>query len=93
MAKIVVHPTDPTMFMFWDIGLAQPNAFYIADNRGWTWNENYEKPTVSPSVLLCGNNFRSHLFIQDGKLKYLSDCSHGYAGHTVDMIDFPEDWL
>jgi len=33
------------------------------------------------------------LFIQDGKLKYLSDCSHGYAGQTVDMVDFPEDWL
>lgn len=93
MAKIVVHPEDPTMYMFWDIGLEQPSAFYISGDQLWKWNENYASPTVYPSVLLCGNDFRSHLFIQDGKLKYLSDCSHSYAGKTVDMVEFPPDWV
>lgn len=93
MPKIKQHPNDPTMFMFWDIGLQQPNAFYIRADRGWKWNGDYDNPTVSPSVLLTlGDLTRSHLFITDGKIRYLSDCTHDLAGQTVDMVDFPEDW-
>lgn len=92
MAKIKVHPSDPTMFMFWDIGLNEPNAFYIQPGRGWSWNGDYEKPTVHPSVLLTRPDVRSHLFIWEGQLRYCADCSHELAGKTVDMVDFPEDW-
>lgn len=92
MAKIKVHPTDNTMHMFWDIGLNEPNAFYIRGDRGWSWNEDFENPTVSPSVLLTRGNVRSHLFIRDGKIQYLSDCTHPLAGQTVEMVEFPEDW-
>jgi hypothetical protein len=28
-----------------------------------------------------------HTFIRDGKIQYLSDCTHEYAGKTVDMVD------
>lgn len=92
MAKVKIHPTDSTMYMFWDVGLQQPNAFYIRGDRGWNWNGDFEKPTVSPSVLLTIGSDRSHLFIRDGKIQYLSDCSHELAGKTIDMVDFPEDW-
>lgn len=92
MAKIKIHPNDPTMFMFWDIGLNEPNAFYIRPDRGWTWNFNFEIPSVSPSVLLTRPNVRSHLFIKNGKIHYLSDCTHRLAGQIVEMVDFPEDW-
>ena len=92
MAKIKIHPTDNTMYMFWDVGLNQPNAFYIRGDCGWSWNGNVEKPTVNPSVLLTIGDERSHLFIRDGKIQYLSDCTHELAGKTIDMVDFPEDW-
>lgn len=92
MAKIEVHPTDSTMYMFWDVGLQQPNAFCIRENRGWSWNGDFDKPTVTPSVLLAIGNERSHLFIRNGKIQYLSDCTHHLAGQTIEMIDFPEDW-
>lgn len=92
MAKIKIHPTDSTMCMFWDVGLDQPNAFYIRPGNSWSWNGDFEKPTVSPSILLTNVAARSHLFIRDGKLQYLSDCTHELAGKTVDMVDFPEDW-
>ena len=92
MAKIKVHPTDPTMFMFWDIGLGQPSAFYIRGDRGWQWNGDFEKPTVTPSILIKIGNTVSHLFIRDGKIRYMLDCTHPMAGVTVDMVDFPEDW-
>ena len=29
-----------------------------------------------------------HSFIRDGKIQYLSDCTHEFAGKTVDMVDF-----
>lgn len=95
MPKIVVHPTDPTMHMFWDPAMQEPNAFYVGggSGRSWSWNGDAEKPTVNPSVLLTRPGMRNHLFIRDGKLQYLSDCTHELAGRTVEMVDFPEDWL
>ena len=59
----------------------------------WTFNNNLDKPTFSPS-LLCReideqNNVKyvCHSFIRDGQWQYLSDCTHLLAGKTVDMID------
>ena len=94
MPKIKVHPNDHTMYMFWDVALDRPNAFYVRDQHpSWSWNEDYECPTVSPSIRLIHNgNQVDHLFIRDGKIQYLNDCTHELAGKTVDMVDFPEDW-
>lgn len=92
MAKIKIHPNDKTMHMFWDVALKRPNAFYISDERGWSWNGDFEKPTVNPSILLTTGSERDHLFIRDGKIQYLSDCTHSLAGKTVEMVDFHEDW-
>ena len=53
MSKVKVHPTDPTMYMFWDVATNEPNAFYIRDCQpSWVWNENFEKPTVSPLCII-----------------------------------------
>ena len=94
MSKIKVHPNDPTMYMFWDVALDRPNAFYVRDQHpSWSWNEDYECPTVSPSIrLIHTGNQVDHLFIRDGNIQYLNDCTHELAGKTVDMVDFPEDW-
>ena len=94
MPKIKVHPNDPTMYMFWDVALDRPNAFYVRDQHpSWSWNGDYECPTVSPSIRLIHTvNQVDHLFIRDGKIQYLNDCTHELAGKTVDMVDFPKDW-
>ena len=94
MPKIKVHPNDPTMYMFWDVALDRTNAFYVRDQHpSWSWNEDYECPTVSPSIrLIHTGNQVDHLFIRDGKIQYLNDCTHELAGKTVNMVDFPEDW-
>lgn len=42
------------------------------------------KPTVSPSILVRHKE-TCHLFIKDGKIEFLSDCTHKLAGKTVDM--------
>lgn len=32
-----------------------------------------------------------HSFVTDGRIQYLSDCTHRLAGQTVDLLPFPED--
>jgi hypothetical protein len=48
----------------------------------WTFNGDYDKPTVSPSILIPGC---CHSFITNGKIQFLSDCKHELAGQTVDL--------
>lgn len=60
----------------------------------WTWNGDTEKPTIRPSVL-TKTNFTSegradvvcHSWINDGRVEFLSDCTHELAGQTVDLLD------
>jgi hypothetical protein len=33
---------------------------------------------------------RCHLFIRDGALQFLSDCTHKLAGQTVDMVPWDQ---
>ena len=59
----------------------------------WSWDGDLEKPTITPSVLInddlaCPNYPRCHHFVKDGKLEFLSDCTHDLVGQTVDMEDF-----
>ena len=93
MSKIKIHPNDESMHMFWDPAMNEPNAFYVRkDGSGWKWTGDFERPTVTPSILLTRPGYVDHLFISDGKIQYLNDCTHDLAGSTVDMMDFPEDW-
>jgi hypothetical protein len=52
----------------------------------WTWNGSIDAPTLRPSVLTTGHDFRCHSWINDGKVQFLSDCSHEYAGSTLDLL-------
>lgn len=55
----------------------------------WAFNGDMENPTFSPSMLMQPNNtqVREHFFVRNGRIEYLSDCDHGMAGMTVDMVD------
>lgn len=33
-----------------------------------------------------------HTFITDGRVQFLGDCTHQYAGQTLDLPDLPGDW-
>lgn len=58
------------------------------DSR-WTFNGDFEKPTFSPSMLVNQHKpeSRCHSFVRDGKIQFLSDCFHEYAGQTLDLED------
>lgn len=36
-----------------------------------------------------GRCFRCHSFVTDGRIEFLSDCTHALAGQTVDLPDWP----
>ncbi len=56
----------------------------------WEWNGSYEKPTITPSILV-NYDFshpgrpKCHSFITDGNIQFLNDCTHELAGKTVPL--------
>jgi hypothetical protein len=79
---------NDTYWVFFCMGCKCLHHF---DSR-WTFNGDVEKPTFSPSLVVCGNSpeHKCHLFIREGKIEYLSDCHHKLAGQTVEMEDHKE---
>ena len=60
----------------------------------WTWNGNTEAPTLTPSILTRwkggDTEHRCHSFVTDGRVRFLSDCTHELAGQVVDLLEV--DW-
>jgi Family of unknown function (DUF6527) len=58
----------------------------------WTWNESFDKPTVTPSLLVNGHDptTRCHSIITNGRIQFLGDCFHMLAGNAVDLPDWDE---
>lgn len=63
----------------------------------WTFNKDFNKPTIRASVLTRNHQKnpqtgkydievnRCHSFITDGKIEFLADCQHSLAGQTVEL--------
>ena len=68
----------------------------------WTFNGDVDQPTVNPSLLVrypanpnAIEEFKDwrqervcHSFITEGKIQFLSDCTHELAGQTVEIPEF-----
>lgn len=67
------------------------------DSPRWSFNENFDSPTINPSLLVTykmpEGEKRCHSFIREGKIQYLSDCTHEMAGKTVDIPEFPNELI
>lgn len=71
------------------------------------WNGRLDLPTLTPSILARGTTpltdaeiaakqwakkpYVCHSFLTDGKLQFLSDCTHAFAGQTVELPDRYDD--
>lgn len=55
----------------------------------WDFNGNIDLPTFSPSLLVREPSPSGmkicHSFIRDGKIQFLSDCTHHLAGQTIEL--------
>lgn len=77
-------------------GCKVPHGINVGAGAGprWQWNGNVDRPTFSPSILvrypwgspqvekIC------HSYVTDGRIQFLSDCTHILAGQTVDIPDW-----
>jgi len=81
---------NPDLFLFWCIGCGY---MHHIDRKRWKFNGDVVRPTVSPSLLVnarkAGESPRCHIFIREGRIQYLADCTHSLAGQTVEMIPSP----
>lgn len=96
LSKKLMSTTDGLVFWCPGCYMHHPVAVGAPNRNGaiWDWNEDAEKPTFHPSVLVrLGEQKVCHLFVEDGKLKYLSDSYHQFAGQTLELPDIPEDEL
>lgn len=86
-------PESPD-YVFFCPGCKYGHGVWIAPNKNpltgasWTFNEDLERPTFSPSILLEGKTRRCHLFVRDGFIEFLKDSHHKLAGQTVLMPNF-----
>lgn len=60
------------------------------------FNGSMDGPTLTPSILVTGKHCGDpgcapvehrvcHSFVTDGRIQFLSDCTHALAGSTVDL--------
>lgn len=67
----------------------------------WNWNGNVEKPSFTPSMKIEwlggygeeGKPKRCHYYVTDGKILYCNDCTHAYAGKTLELPPIPAEWF
>ncbi|WP_409346773.1 DUF6527 family protein [Paenibacillus sp. MBLB4367] len=75
------------LWRFWCPGCNRAHAF---DQR-WTFNGNVNAPAFSPSLLCSAPYYGDmepyvcHSFVTDGRIQFLSDCTHKLAGQTVEL--------
>ena len=64
----------------------------------WAYNGDPARPTFTPSVLVTARWSQQepdwkddvcHSFVTDGRIQFLSDCTHKLAGQTVDFPEWP----
>ena len=61
--------------------------FEIGGKYSWTWNGDFNKPTIDPSIKAYADDFVCHSFVKDGRIRFLNDCTHDKAGQTMDLPD------
>lgn len=106
MAKIKRYTTDDGGY-HGELGFMCPGCkciHFIHDKESigypnvcWTFNGDFDKPTIRASVLTrcfmwnsaTGKHDleteRCHSYITDGMIEFLPDCQHSLAGQTVEL--------
>lgn len=71
-------------------GCQEHHGVPIEGANAWRWNGSTDNPTLHPSVLI--NRGRSnptrhtcHMWITEGRVQFLGDCTHALAGKTTDI--------
>lgn len=92
--------------IFWCPGCHGAHQVNVGEGLGprWDYNGDPNKPTFMPSVLVTYNGPDAgqdngdgrappavcHSFVTDGRIQFLSDCTHELAGRRVDIPSWDE---
>ncbi|RVF00058.1 ammonia monooxygenase [Sinorhizobium meliloti] len=88
--------------IFWCPGCDGAHQVGVGAGPGprWGYNGNPDAPTFTPSVLVTYDGADAgkdgappaicHSFVTDGRIQFLSDCTHPLAGRTVDIPDWED---
>ncbi|MFZ3182555.1 MAG: DUF6527 family protein [Pseudomonas sp.] len=95
LSRVLAGGSDEGLF-FECPGCDMPHRIQhgAGDGPRWVWNGNAEKPTFTPSILVrypWGPEQAEqvcHSFVTDGRIQFLSDCTHALAGQTVELPDW-----
>lgn len=87
------------LLWFWCPGCNEYHAVKVNIPNGWQWNGSEESPTLSPSIKVSGYRKQygpgertlCHSYVENGKIRFLSDCAHSLAGQTVDLPEADRD--
>ena len=88
---------------YWSVDCSASGSIDIPKDGRWAFNGDYERPTFAPSMNetrgKAGQShadfeadphpWRNHVFIRDGFIEYLSDCTHEWAGKRVEIEPIP----
>lgn len=84
-------------YMFDCPGCQMSHAVYVKPHKNelgasWDFNGNLDKPTFNPSILAKvqapHKTMICHLFVRDGMIQFLGDCTHELRGQTVEIPEF-----
>jgi hypothetical protein len=84
--------TGCVSYWFWCPGCKGNHRYEVPH---WTFNGNLERPSFTPSLLMNRGSTNPtvpvcHLFMTDGEIRFLNDCTHDLAGKTVPCLELPE---
>jgi len=87
-------------YWFWCPGCDQLHNFVVKslrDSDEWKFNKDLEHPTFKPSLGVVDHDgpqrFKCHLFLENGKLRFLNDSQHKLAGQqNIPLPDLPENY-
>lgn len=88
------HEGQAYGYLHWCPGCDQAHHIpvYLAAENGckWGFNENFEKPSFTPSINIVG---QCHYFITDGMIQFCGDSKHHLANQTVPLPVWDEgEW-
>ena len=81
----------------WAVKCPGCNDYHLFDNR-WSFNGDMEKPTFRESMKSTWgpqeNRTKNvcHSYVTDGRIQFLSDCTHSLKDQTVDLPDIDPLW-
>lgn len=75
---------------YWVFDCPGCNNLHSIQVPPWTFNEDLDKPTVSPSILVHPTEVSPlcHSFVKDGMIQFLGDCTHELANQTVEIPEW-----